>query len=96
MKWFRAPTIERVLLYETASETNIALTGPARAFQPNSYVDIGALLEEKIVLLASYGSEMGVFPFPRSPEALRSLAIKRGSEAGFSAAEAFELVLERR
>jgi len=95
MKWFRAPTIERVLLYETASETDIAVTGSSRAFEPNFYVNIGSLVEEKIALLAIYDSEMGVFPFPRSPEALRSLAMKRGSEAGFLAAEAFELVMER-
>lgn len=95
LKWFRAPTIERVLLYETASETDIALNGPFRTFEPNSYVDIGNHLEDKILLLGTYESEIGVFPFPRSPQALRSLAMKRGSEAGFSAAEAFELVLAR-
>ena len=95
MKWFRAPTIERVLLYETASETDIALNGASRAFRPNCYIEIGSHLEKKIDLLLKYDSEIGIFPFPRSPESLRSLAMKRGAEAGFLAAEAFELVMER-
>lgn len=95
MKWFRAPSVQRVLLYETASETDIALNGDSRAFRPNFYLDIGSHLEAKMRLLSHYDSEMGIFPFPRSPEALHSLAKKRGTEAGFSAAEAFELIFER-
>lgn len=94
-KWFRAPSIERVLLYETASETDVPLTVSSRAFQPNFYLDIGSLVEQKIALLAIYESEMGIFPFPRSPEAIRSLAMARGSQVGFTAAEAFEVIMER-
>jgi hypothetical protein len=43
-----------------------------------------------------YAGEMGDFPFPRSEKTLRSLVALRGSQSGFEAAEAFELVYERK
>jgi N-acetylglucosamine malate deacetylase 1 len=43
-----------------------------------------------------YESEMGNFPFPQSENTIRSLAAFRGSQSGFEAAEAFELVYERK
>ncbi len=95
MKWFRAPSIERVLLYETPSETDVVLGGLSRPFAPNSYVDIGLHFEEKLTLVSNYGSEIQSFPFPRSFQALRATAEKRGAECGFEKAEAFELVMER-
>ena len=42
-----------------------------------------------------YVSEVGEFPFPRSHESIRALAILRGSASGYNAAEAFELLRER-
>ena len=36
--------------------------------------------------------ETELFPHPRSPEALRAIAMRWGSVAGFQAAEAFELI----
>jgi hypothetical protein len=42
-----------------------------------------------------YASELGAFPFPRSADAMRALAKWRGSNAGFEAAEAFQLLRER-
>jgi len=44
----------------------------------------------------TYESETGEFPFPRSEKTIRALAALRGSQSGFDAAEAFELVYERR
>lgn len=42
-----------------------------------------------------YESELGIFSFPHSPDALRALAGVRGAAAGYVAAEAFELLRER-
>lgn len=39
---------------------------------------------------------MNDFPFPRSEKTIRSLAAFRGSQSGYEAAEAFQLVFERR
>lgn len=95
-KWFRYPSIQRVLTYETPSETDAGLDPRHAAFRPNVFVDIGAVLEAKLALLQVYASEMGEFPFPRSDEALTALARIRGAQAGFVAAEAFQLLLEKR
>jgi LmbE family N-acetylglucosaminyl deacetylase len=93
-KWFRYPSVRRVLAYETISETDFAL-GDGPVFQPNYFVDIGGFLERKLEIMALYESELGVFPFPRSVEAIRALAAVRGAASGFVAAEAFQLLRER-
>jgi N-acetylglucosamine malate deacetylase 1 len=93
-KWFRYPCVKRVLAYETISETEFSLD-PSNLFRPNYFVDISGFLERKLEVMAVYQSELGPFPFPRSIEAIRALAILRGSTSGFKAAEAFQLLRER-
>ena len=93
-KWFRYPSVRRVLAYETLSETDFGLD-PAAAFIPNVFVDISAQLDRKLELLGIYASELGAHPFPRSLEAVRALAQVRGAASGFAAAEAFQLLRER-
>lgn len=92
-KWFRQPSIKRVLTYETLSETDFGI-GSDYPFRPNYYVDIAEFLERKLQAMAIYSSEIAPLPFPRSIEALRSLAILRGATSGFMAAEAFQLLRE--
>ena len=94
-KWFRYPSVQRVVAYETLSETGFGRSS-GEAFNPNVFVDISPWLERKLELLRIYASEMGAFPFPRSEEAVRALAQVRGAASGFDAAEAYELLLERR
>jgi LmbE family N-acetylglucosaminyl deacetylase len=93
-KWFRYPSIKRVLAYETLSETDFGL-GTGQAFRPNVFVDIESYLTDKLKAMSFYTTEIGKFPFPRSHEAIQALAILRGSASGFRAAEAFELLRER-
>ncbi|WP_219933130.1 PIG-L deacetylase family protein [Massilia glaciei] len=93
-KWFRYPSVRRVLAYETLSETDFSM-GVTPAFAPNVYVDIAPYLEGKLRAMSFYASEVGEFPFPRSYEALRALATLRGAASGFHAAEAFQLLRER-
>ena len=93
-KWFRYPYIKKVLMYETLSETEFNFIED-RAFQPNIFVNISQYLDDKIKVMKIYESEMGEFPFPRSEKTIRSLAAYRGSQTGFEAAEAFELVFEK-
>ncbi len=94
-KWFRFPSIQRVLAYETPSETNFQIRPDLAIFRPNYSVDIQPTLDNKMAVLNLYYEELGHFPFPRSPEAVHALALLRGSEAGFEAAEAFMLLMER-
>lgn len=94
-KWFRYPSVRRVLAYETLSETNFGIDPIRQAFRPTVYTDISRQLERKLAIVRLYkDSEVAHHPFPRSEEAVRSLALIRGSEAGCSAAEAFMLLRE--
>ena len=82
-------------MYETASETEFNFI-EGRTFCPNELVDIYSYLDDKIEAMKIFKGEMGEFPFPRSKKTIRSLAAFRGSQCGFEAAEAFELVYERK
>lgn len=93
-KWFRYPSVQRVLAYETLSETEFAL-GTESMFSPNFFIDISEFLARKLEVMAVYQSELGTFPFPRSIEAIRALATLRGAASGFNAAEAFQLLRQR-
>lgn len=93
-KWFRYPSVKRVLAYETLSETDFGL-GTNKGFEPNVFVDIAPYLDTKLAAMEIYASEMALFPFPRSHEALRALATLRGAASGYQAAEAFQLLRER-
>ncbi len=94
-KWFRYPSIQRVLAYETLSETEFALDPDVSGFQPNVFIDITGKVEDKIRIMRIYDSEIGEHPFPRSESAIRARATLRGSTSGFEAAEAFMLLKER-
>lgn len=94
-KWFRYPSIEKVLVYETLSETDFTINPDANGFRPNIFVNIEPYLEQKIDIMKIYESEISEFPFPRSEKAIRSLAYIRGAASGFEAAEAFMLLKER-
>lgn len=93
-KWFRYPSVKRVLAYETLSETDFGL-GTDNAFRPNVFVDIADHLDKKLAAMDIYASEVANFPFPRSHQAIKALAHIRGAASGFQAAEAFELLRER-
>jgi LmbE family N-acetylglucosaminyl deacetylase len=92
-KWFRSPSIKRVLAYETLSETDFGL-GTNRGFKPNVFMNIEGHLEGKLRAMSIYSSEVGEFPFPRSDQAISAQAILRGASSGFKEAEAFELLRE--
>ena len=94
-KWFRHPSVRRVLAYETSSETDFGIDPRDPGFKPNVFVDISGHLVRKLELMSIYKSEMGQFPFPRSETALRALAKARGSQSGFEAGEGFVMLRER-
>lgn len=89
-----ALSVKKWMMYETPSSTeqspNIGF-----CFSPTVYHDIESTLDLKLKAVNCYETEMRKFPHPRSSEAIRALAIKRGLEAGFSFAESFMLVRER-
>jgi len=87
-------TLEKVLSYETLSETEWAAPTVESAFIPNTYVDISETLDTKLEAMQEYRRELKQFPHPRSLEMLSALAKLRGSTIGVKAAEAFMLVRE--
>lgn len=91
-KAFRYPSIKKILTMEILSETDFSKSG--EAFSPNYYVDITDSLEEKIEVLGIYDTEFGEPPFPRSIEAVKALALLRGSASGCGYAEAFRIIKE--
>ncbi|WP_164668015.1 PIG-L deacetylase family protein [Virgibacillus doumboii] len=94
-KWFRYPFVERVLMYETLSETDFNLNLDLNGFRPNVFVNIEPYLQQKIDIMNIFDTEIEEFPFPRSVKAIKSLAHLRGAAAGYEAAEAFMLLKER-
>lgn len=89
----RSP-VTAIFTFETVSSTEWAGDiGPL--FRPQRFVDISASLPKKIAALRAYASEMRPFPHARSLAAVEALAQLRGSQAGFTAAEAFGVALER-
>lgn len=93
-KWFRYPSIEKLLAYETPSETEFNYKSN-QLFHPNTFIDISLYLDKKLEVMSVYKTEIGDYPFPRSLETLSALAKWRGSNSGFMAAEAFQLLIER-
>ena len=85
-------TVREVYAFEVPSSTEWAFQRAEPVFRPNVFVDIAGTLDRKIAAMECYESEARKFPHPRSPEALRALAMRWGSVVGSAAAEAFELI----
>ncbi|ARU60415.1 GlcNAc-PI de-N-acetylase [Tumebacillus avium] len=93
-KWFRYPSVKRILAYETLSETDFGINPDNNGFRPNVFTDISEFLEHKMEIMRIFKSELGAFPFPRSEQAILALASLRGAACGAHAAEAFMLLKE--
>jgi len=93
-KTFRYPYINKLLCYETISETGYGIISKKKKinFNPNYYVNIENFIKKKIQIARLYKTEIKKHPFPRSIENIRSLAILRGAESNKNFAEAFELL----
>ena len=78
--------------FETPSSTDQAPYVNNFLFLPNLYVSIGEFWNLKEESLNIYKKELNNAPHPRSLEAIKALAIKRGAESGFKMAEAFCII----
>lgn len=84
--------IKRILSYEVPSSTEQSPNFNELAFLPNFYINIEKYLKTKVKALNYYQNEKREFPHMRSDEGLKVLAMKRGGEIGFKAAEAFIVI----
>lgn len=88
------PQAQRIFCYETVSETHWAAPHVEPAFEPQVWCDIAPHLQAKLAAMALYASQVRPAPDARSLEAVRALAVWRGSVVGQSAAECFAVVRE--
>lgn len=93
-KQFRYPSVRRVYVYETLSETEFGLSPGIAPFNPTRFVDVAGFISRKVEIMKFFASELGTAPFPRSIETIHALATYRGSVAGTTAAEAFMVLKE--
>lgn len=81
-----------VAAYETVSSTHWNAPHLEPDFVPTWCVDITNHIDTKLEALSSYETELDDFPGPRSLEAIRALALFRGSQVGCGYAEGFHVV----
>ena len=84
--------VKEIYTFEVPSATDWAFQQFQPPFKPNVFVDVSETIETKVKAMAEYETESRIFPHPRSPEALRTIARRWGTVVGLQAAEAFELV----
>lgn len=85
-----AHIVNQVFAYEVLSSSEWCYS---ETFKPNYFVPTTlADLEKKWEALQCYGSEMRVYPFPRSYDGMMAQARQRGMQCGRDFAEAFNLV----
>ena len=89
------PFIKSVCMYETPSSTEQSPNLPEYNFLPNIYMNITGYIDKKIEAFKCYETEARLYPHPRSIDALKVLAKKRGTEIGFDYAESFMAVRKR-
>lgn len=84
----------RIYAYETLSETGWDVTNVTNEFIPTVYEDISDTIASKLDAMKVFKTQLGVFPDPRSIEAIEALAKFRGATVFVNAAEAFSLIRE--
>lgn len=92
-KTFRYPSVRKVMMMETLSETDFA-NSAGGGFVPNVFVDVTNQFERKLQVMRVFESELRQHPFPRSERNLTALATLRGATAGCEYAESFMLLKE--
>jgi LmbE family N-acetylglucosaminyl deacetylase len=81
--------VREVYCYEVQSQSHWNAPYVEGGFLPNTWVDVSGYLETKMRALACYESQLRPAPDARSVQAIRALAVWRGSQQGMAAAEAF-------
>jgi LmbE family N-acetylglucosaminyl deacetylase len=84
--------ISEIYSFEVLSSSEWGAGPAGESFRPTCFVEVSSYLEKKLEALSVYETEISEFPHPRSPEVIRALASRRGSQAGLNAAEGFVLL----
>mgnify|MGYP000055850981 FL=1 len=82
--------VNKLMSFEVLSSSEWSFTD---TFKPNYFEELDEFhLESKSHALSKYESEIKKYPFPRSLEGVRALAMMRGMQSGFKYAEAFNII----
>ena len=97
VRLFQRKPIKRLTsLYfmEIPSSTDWAFPVGVQQFRPDTFIEIGEEgLGKKIEALYAYEGVMRAYPHPRSDEAIRALAVLRGSQVGRNLCEGFQTAM---
>jgi LmbE family N-acetylglucosaminyl deacetylase len=86
--------IKSLYFMEIPSSTDWAFPVDGQTFRPDSFIEIGEVgLSKKLEALYAYEGVMRPYPHPRSEEAIRALAILRGSQVGRHLCEGFQTAM---
>jgi LmbE family N-acetylglucosaminyl deacetylase len=89
----RGEVVRTVFAFETPSSTEWQAFNYPNYFQPNVFFTVSREgIDAKIKAMEHYEFERRVFPHPRSPEALETLARRHAITIGADYAEAFMLI----
>lgn len=88
------PNLKAIYAYETLSETDWNTPSVDNVFIPTVYNDITEELELKLDAMRCHASQLCEYPHPRSIDAIRALAMHRGSTVCCKYAEAFMTIRE--
>ena len=88
------PNIKAIYAYETLSETDWNTPSIDNAFIPTMFVDITNEIDAKLEAMKCHASQLCDYPHPRSLDAIKSLAMHRGSTVCKRYAEAFMIIRE--
>lgn len=86
--------VNKILAYETLSETGWDIPNLTNEFIPVSYNDISVYIDTKLEAMKIYSTQLATYPNARSLEAIKALAVFRGVTIGVEAAEAFVVIRE--
>ena len=88
------PNLKAIYAYEALSETEWNIPSQENAFQPTLYVDITDEMDVKLEAMKCHASQLCAYPHPRSLEAIKALAMHRGSTVCKRYGEAFMVIRE--
>lgn len=86
--------LKALYFMEIPSSTDWAFPVAGQQFRPDTFIEIGEDgLSKKIEALYAYEGVMRPYPHPRSDEAIRALAVIRGSQVGRNLCEGFQTAM---
>jgi LmbE family N-acetylglucosaminyl deacetylase len=86
--------IKGLYFMEIPSSTDWAFPVDGQQFRPDTFIEIGEEgLCRKLEALYAYEGVMRKYPHPRSDEAIRALAVLRGSQVGRNLCEGFQTAM---